>query len=152
VEYGWIEPGERLSDETTHPIHAVRNFWEKPSVDRAQSCLAAGHLWNTSVLVGKVAQLLHAGWQAAPEMSERVARLEPFSGTEDEPGATRQAYELMEKANFSRAVLEALPDALAVSVLPSVAWSDLGTPHRLFEVAARMKTPPAWAEALLPHD
>jgi mannose-1-phosphate guanylyltransferase len=143
VEYGWIEPGELLSDDMTQPIRAVRKFWEKPSLGRARASLAAGHLWNTSVLIGKVAHVLHAGWQALPEMSDRLARLEPFSGTEEEAGATHQAYALMAKANFSRAVLETHPDALAVSALPPLAWSDLGSPHRILEVVARMESPPA---------
>ena len=29
VEYGWIEPGEAMT-EVTAPISAVRRFWEKP--------------------------------------------------------------------------------------------------------------------------
>ena len=39
-------------------------------------------------------------------------------GTPEEPDAIRQAYELMPKVNFSRAVLEACPEALSVSRLP----------------------------------
>jgi hypothetical protein len=103
------------------------------------------------VLVGKVAHVLHAGWQGVPEMSDRLARLEPFSGTEEETGAARQAYALMVKANFSRAVLETHPEALAVSALPPLAWSDLGRPHRVLEAVTRMETPPAWAEAARPQ-
>ena len=74
VEYGWIEPDEGLGDLSTGPIRAVRQFWERPAVARARACLKAGHLWNTSVMVGKVAALLQAGWQALPELSDRLAK------------------------------------------------------------------------------
>jgi mannose-1-phosphate guanylyltransferase len=150
VEYGWIEPGEALGDLSTGPVRAVRQFWEKPSVARARACLGAGHLWNTSVLVGKVATLVQTGWQALPEVSDRLAHIEPFVGTEDEADAVRQAYELMPRANFSKSVLEACPDALAVSRLPRIVWSDLGSPHRVMEAVTRMRIRPEWAETLAP--
>jgi mannose-1-phosphate guanylyltransferase len=150
VEYGWIEPGEALGDLSTGPVRAVRQFWEKPSVARARACLGAGHLWNTSVLVGKVATLVQTGWQALPELSDRLAHIEPFVGTEDEADAVRQAYELMPRTNFSKSVLEVCPDALAVSRLPRIVWSDLGSPHRVMEAVTRMRIRPEWAETLAP--
>ncbi|MGH7385395.1 MAG: sugar phosphate nucleotidyltransferase [Candidatus Rokuibacteriota bacterium] len=145
VEYGWIEPDEHLGELSTGAVRAVRQFWEKPSVARARTCLGAGHLWNTSVLVGKVATLVQTGWQALPELSDRLARIEPFVGTPEEADAVRQAYELMPKANFSRDVLEACPEVLAVSRLPRIVWSDLGSPHRVMEAITRMRIRPEWA-------
>jgi mannose-1-phosphate guanylyltransferase len=150
VEYGWIEPAERLGDLSTGAIRAVRQFWEKPSVARARACLGSGHLWNTSVLVAKVAALVQTGWQALPELSDRLAHVEPFVGTPDEADAVRQAYELIPRANFSADVLEACPDALAVSRLPRIVWSDLGSPHRVMEALTRMRIRPEWAETLAP--
>jgi mannose-1-phosphate guanylyltransferase len=145
VEYGWIEPGEALGDVSTGPVRAVRQFWEKPSVARARACLESGHLWNTSVLVGKVATLVQTGWQALPALSDRLAHIEPFVGTPEEADAVRQAYELMPRANFSKDVLEAAGDALAVSRLPRIVWSDLGSPHRVMEALTRMRIRPEWA-------
>ncbi|MFI5326595.1 MAG: sugar phosphate nucleotidyltransferase [Candidatus Rokuibacteriota bacterium] len=150
VEYGWIEPDEALGDLSTGPVRAVRQFWEKPSVARARACLGAGHLWNTSVLVAKVATLVQTGWQALPELSDRLAHIEPFLGTPEEADAVRQAYELMPRANFSKSVLEACPDALAVSRLPRIVWSDLGSPHRVMEAVTRMRIRPEWAATLAP--
>jgi mannose-1-phosphate guanylyltransferase len=145
VEYGWIEPGEALGDVSTGPVRAVRQFWEKPSVARARACLESGHLWNTSVLVGKVATLVQTGWQAQPGLSDRLAHIEPFVGTPEEADAVRQAYELMPRANFSKDVLEAAGDVLAVSRLPRIVWSDLGSPHRVMEALTRMRIRPEWA-------
>ncbi|HSL50661.1 MAG TPA: sugar phosphate nucleotidyltransferase [Candidatus Deferrimicrobiaceae bacterium] len=150
VEYGWIEPDEPLGRLSTGAVRAVRQFWEKPSVARARAALAAGHLWNTSVLVGKVATLVQTGWQALPELSDRLAHIEPFAGTAEEADAARQAYELMPRANFSRHVLEVCADALAVSRLPRIVWSDLGSPHRVMEALTRMRVRPEWARTLAP--
>jgi len=150
VEYGWIEPGEGLGELSSGPIRGVRQFWEKPAVARARACMTAGHLWNTSIIVGKVATLVQTGGQALPELSERLARIEPFAGTPEEPDAVRQAFELMPKMNFSRAVLETCPEALSVSRLPRIVWSDLGSPHRVMEALTRMRIRPEWARSLAP--
>lgn len=148
VEYGWVEPDGQLGDLSTGAIRGVRQFWEKPSVARARACLKAGHLWNTSVMVGKVVTLLQTGWQALPELSDRLTRIEPFVGTGEEAEAVRQAYELMPKASFSRSVLETCPELLAVSRLPHVVWSDLGSPHRVMEALTRIRIRPEWARSL----
>ena len=148
VEYGWIEPGEVLGEASSGPIRAVRQFWEKPAVARARACMTAGHLWNTSVMVGKVATLVQVGGQALPDLSERLGRIEPYAGTPSEADAIRQAYELMPKTNFSRAVLEVAPESLAVSRLPRIVWSDLGSPHRVMEALTRMRSRPEWAHTL----
>lgn len=90
---------------------------------------------------------MRAGQERVPEVTERLARIAPFAGTEDEVWAVHQAYALMPRANFSRAVLESCPGYLAVSELPPVIWSDLGTPRRVFELLSRVRIEPAWLEA-----
>jgi mannose-1-phosphate guanylyltransferase len=150
VGYGWIEADESLGELSSGPVRAIRRVWEKPSVARARAGLEAGYLWNTSIMVGKVAALLQAGWEALPDLSDRLARIEPFVGTPEEPEAVRQAYEPMPKASFSRSVLEARPAGLAVSRLPSIVWSDLGSPHRMTEALTRMRLRPEWAHTLAP--
>lgn len=148
VEYGWIEPGEQLGDMTTGPIRAVRQFWEKPSLARAERCLRAGHLWNTSVVIGKAEALLKAGRQGTPEIIDALAEATPSAGIGDHARALQHAYERMPKANFSRSVLEACPDSLAVARLPRLAWTDLGSPRRVMEVMDHLGIRPPWADRL----
>jgi len=138
VQYGWIEPGAPLGEVTTGPVRAVRRFSEKPTKERARAYLAAGHLWNTSVIVGKAVAFAAAGRRGAPVVSDRIERLRPFDGTPDEMPAAHQAYLLMPKANFSRAVLETCADAVAVSQLPRLVWSDLGSPRRVIDTLRRL--------------
>jgi mannose-1-phosphate guanylyltransferase len=147
VEYGWIELGLPLDSTEDGRVWEVRRFWEKPSEETARLCLEAGCLWNTFVLVGKAATFLRAGRQAVPEMDDRLTSAEPFFGTEDEGWALHQAYALMPKANFSRAVLEPCPRFLAVAAIPRLAWSDLSTPRRVFEILGSAQDRPAWVLA-----
>lgn len=147
VEYGWIEPGAVLDEAPCGPVRQIRRFWEKPSAAAARACLEAGCLWNTLVVVAKVATLIQAGQQRLPDLSDRLVRIAPFVGTAAEPWAIRQAYDLMPRANFSRAILESCPPILAVSTLPGLTWSDLGTPRRVFALLRRVRMRPAWLEA-----
>jgi mannose-1-phosphate guanylyltransferase len=147
VEYGWIEPGAVLDAAPCGPVRQIRRFWEKPPAAAARMCLEAGYLWNTLVVVAKVSTLIHVAQQWLPDLSDRLGRIAPFVGTAGEPWAVRQAYALMPRANFSRAILEPCPPFLAVSTLPHLTWSDLGTPRRVFALLRQVRVRPAWLEA-----
>src|SRR4029077_10469062 len=67
-EYGWIEPGAPL-EGPAGAVSSVREVWEKPAAAQVQACLAAGCLWNTAVVVAKVATLVQLGAEALPEMT-----------------------------------------------------------------------------------
>lgn len=138
VEYGWIEPGPRLAPPHKHGIWEIRRFWEKPSEEQARACLADGCLWNTFVLIGKAAAFIRAGQEAVPEVHARLVRIGPFVGGEDEAWAIHQAYALLPRSNFSRDILEPCPSFLAVSALPPLMWSDLGSPRRVFDIVKRV--------------
>jgi len=147
VEYGWIEPGTILDAAPCRPVRQIRRFWEKPSAATARTCLEAGCLWNTLVMVAKVRTLIQAGQRWLPDLDDRLARIAPFVGTDAEPWAVRQAYALMPRGNFSRAILEPCPPCLAVSTLPHLLWSDLGTPRRVFALLRQLRVQPRWLES-----
>ena len=145
VEYGWIELGRPLDSTDDRQMWEVRRFWEKPSVERARLCLEAGCLWNTLVLVGTATMFLRAAREAVPEVCERLARAVPFFDTKAEAWA--QAYALIPRADFSRAILEPCPPSLAVAAVPRLMWSDLGSPRRVREILGAARSLPAWAVA-----
>lgn len=148
LEYGWIIPGGQIDGTGANPIWHVEQFCEKPSRERARASLRAGGLWNTLVAVSKVTILLDAGRQYLPALSDRLAHLKPFVGTEDERWATQQAYALAPEANFSRAILEPCPSCLAVSRLPALTWSDWGTPRGVLRSLASANVEPPWRSDL----
>jgi mannose-1-phosphate guanylyltransferase len=146
VEYGWIELGRSLDPAAPVRIWEICHFWEKPSEDMARIYLEAGYLWNTFILVGKARTLVRAGQEALPEVADRLARINRFRGTEHEGWAVQQAYARMPSANFSRSILEPTPPFLAVSPLPGVTWSDLGSPRRVLQVLKKLGMAPSWAQ------
>ncbi len=148
TDYGWIELGEPLPRSGRRPMHRVLSFREKPTQLRADELFRSGALWNTFVFAGRASTLVDAGRTCLPSLHERLARLDDFLGTEHERWATGQAYELAERASFSRSVLERCSDKLAVMRLSEVSWCDLGTPERVVKTLDELGIRPEWLAAL----
>ena len=148
TDYGWIELGEPVPRSGRSPVYRVSSFREKPSQATADELFRTGALWNTFVFAGRAATLVEAGRACLPSLHERLARLDSFLGTEHERWALDQAYELAQRASFSRAILERCPETLAVMRLSGVSWCDLGTPERVARTLDRLGVRPEWAAAL----
>src|SRR5258705_1166623 len=143
TEYGWIEPGERVAWTGFRPVYRVRQVLEKPSREGAQTLFVHGGPGNNLVLVAEVGALLATGREYAPSLSERIARLSAFWGSEHERWAIRQAYALAPTVNFSQAILEACAQRLVVLKVPGLTWCDLGSPDRVLKTLAgcRLEVP-----------
>ncbi len=149
TEYGWIEPANPVSGSPGSPLYRVRRFWEKPAPDLARTLLEDGCLWNSFVMVGRVASLLGLIDRALPDLSQAFLPLRQFLGTPVEAAVAEAVYHRLPSADFSRGVLAPNPALLAVLPVRGVEWSDLGHPER---VLARRGTMPApWAEVTPPR-
>jgi hypothetical protein len=75
--------------------------------------------------------------------------VESSAGTGLAPWAIERAYAQIERADFSRAILEPCAARLAVSRLPApVCWSDWGTPERVLTTLRNLEVAPAWFRRL----
>lgn len=144
-EDGWLEPGAPLDDDGG--LTTVRRLWPRPP---DAPVLAPDGLWNTAIVVARVAALVRLGEIAQPEMSARLARVGGFAGSDDEPAAVHQAYALMPRARLFDDLLARHPEHLAVWPLQRVTWSGLGTARRVADVLTRMRVRPAWSEPVDP--
>src|SRR5437867_5772081 len=147
IEYGWIKPGAPLSETSDGLVCRVRGFLEKPGLETAQRCLSTGWLWNTFAFVTTLPTLLDVGRQFLPEVDARLKLINAFERSGDGVWAIRQAYALAPKSDFSRDVLVRCPPSLAVSLLPPLTWSDLGTPRRVVAAASSLAVRPFWMTA-----
>lgn len=146
-EYGWIKPGAPLGQTIDGPIWRVQGFLEKPEPESAQRCLATGWLWNTFAFATTLPALLDIGQEFLPAVDGQLKLIGAFARSRHEGWAIRQAYALAPSSDFSRAVLERHPACLAVSPLPPLTWSDLGTPRRVVRVASSLPIRPLWMTA-----
>lgn len=144
LDYGWILPGERLTDSGASPVQAVRAFLEKPTAQEADAALATHALWNTMVMVAKVETLWSLGQQCFPELVERFERLGRAIGTSEEAQTLESIYQTMPNKNFSTDLLQRVPDRVAVTELTNALWSDWGRPERIAEALRRTGLTPAF--------
>jgi mannose-1-phosphate guanylyltransferase len=145
--YGWIEPGEPVVGASSG-LREVRGFWEKPAAAEAERFRAQGWLWNSFVMVGRVSTLLALLRLAVPDLYRSFAEITAALGTVGELPALERLYCGLSSVDFSRQVLAARPDRLAVLPVGGVHWDDLGDPERV--LAARRRAHATRTEELLP--
>jgi mannose-1-phosphate guanylyltransferase len=141
TEYGWIEPAQPIGGPRGRRFFGVRRFWEKPPPPLARTLLDAGCLWNSFVMVGRGATLLGLIERTLPDLCEAFRPLPRWIGTPMEAGVADAIYRGLPPADFSRGVLGASAQDLAVLPVRGVAWSDLGRPERVLAVGRPSATP-----------
>jgi mannose-1-phosphate guanylyltransferase len=137
VEYGWIEPGIRLDGPAQTSLFAVERFWEKPHQSLASALMARGCLWNTFIMVGRVSAFLNLIRHTLSDMLESFESVRSSLLTVFERTAARDLYSGLHATSFSRGVLSARPNDLAVLRASGLGWSDLGKPSRVLSVLER---------------
>ncbi len=135
IEYEWIEPSQPISGPWSGDLYQVRRFVEKPSPALARSLQVDRGLWNSLVIVGQVTALLARIDEAVPSLFDAFAETCPLFETPAEAEAIERLYCGIPVVDFSRQVLAARTDNLAVLAVEGVEWIDVGDPARV--LAAR---------------
>jgi mannose-1-phosphate guanylyltransferase len=131
TEYGWIEPAELILGRWAWPLYRVRRFWEKPGLEDARRLMRRGSLWNSFVIVANPSTLEQRIRAALPALAAGFEPLRALVGTAGEDEAARVVYGRLATTDFSRGVLQARAEGLAVLPVSGIAWNDLGDPARV---------------------
>jgi len=131
VGYGWIEPGDPLTDLGLWSLYRVLDFWEKPSAVLGEALRARGCLWNSFVIVAYPSTLIALYRRALPSLVDEFLRIRQALTTTGESASLRQLYAYLPSLDFSHNVLASRPPGLAVLPVTGVAWCDLGEPGRV---------------------
>jgi len=138
VSYGWIEPGPRLEGPFSASISHVKRFWEKPSETIAFDLMRSGCLWNSFVMVGRLASFLELTRQAIPRLHNSFESIRQSFLTAKEAEVLSALYAVIPSSSFSDDVLSVCPNTLAVMRGSGLGWSDLGEPCRVLSTLARI--------------
>lgn len=136
-DYGWMVPADA---EALDGPSGVARFVEKPSPAEARRLQALGGVWNSFIFAAHVGRLIGLYEEVLPSLvwSLRMCRWDRCGP----PSATLgRLYRHLPSTDFSRDVLELVPQALRVRVVPPCGWSDLGTPARVSRWARRHARP-----------
>jgi mannose-1-phosphate guanylyltransferase len=132
TEYGWIESGALRGDRGG--LSWVSRFVEKPSAEAASDLFGKEtSLWNTSVVVARVEELLLRFAMARPELVDAFLEIWPSLGAASEAAALDRLYADLPVVDFSRDILASPSCALSVLAVQGVAWEDLSHPRGILE-------------------
>lgn len=129
TDLGWITP-ETHGLETRNTFHRVTAFVEKPPRPHAMELLAAGAVWNTMVLVGKVGALLELYRAHLPFHLDVVTAAHAMAPPARQ-SFLRDWYDELSAADFCRDLLTRARNLCLYTWPAEMGWSDLGTPDRL---------------------
>lgn len=149
LDYGWINLGEVLGWSNGSCIRLVSSFLEKPDLREGKQVMASGALWNTLVMVAKVTTLWELGWQNLPGMMERFEELGAAIGAAHEHKTLHEIYRDMPVLDFSRELLQRIPENLGVMEFEEVLWSDWGQPERIAHTLQTLGKKPAFPSEIL---
>jgi mannose-1-phosphate guanylyltransferase len=141
VEYGWIEPGPGVQNESNTRLLRVNRFWEKPTPSTAVALLRQGCLWNTFVTLGSADTFLEL---LCSEVPRAVVDLSESLAQDD----GQAAYEKILSLDLSRDILAKQVHRLLVIPDGSSGWVDLGNPSRRIDTLRRNRIEPEWMNKL----
>jgi mannose-1-phosphate guanylyltransferase len=125
--YGYIQFDQRTSE-----IKKVKNFTEKPTLEKAQQFLESGdYLWNAGIFVWSAKSIIEAFEKSLPEMVALFNQGSSCWNTELEKSFIKENYEKSENISIDFGIMER---ANNVHVLPvDFGWNDLGTWGSLYD-------------------
>jgi len=144
-DFGWIQAGDEISSRgslSAHAerVHAVTRFFEKPSTDVARRLLHDGYWWSTFISVGRASAFANLLETATPDVWRSFAAV-AHARLAGQTDLLRALYATLPSSDFSRDVLAAHPERLAVVGPLDAGWTDLGQPHRVLETMALRRVP-----------
>ena len=128
--FGYIHRGERITTEFC-PTYHVSSFHEKPNLLAASRFMATSqYYWNCGIFVWRAQTILDALKEFAPEIMERLERIQAGieSGRWQETLETE--FPLMPSISIDYAVLEKASGRVSVLEAP-FDWDDVGSWHAL---------------------
>ena len=119
--YGYIQ-----FENSDSRVKKVKNFTEKPNLEKAQEFLTSGdYLWNAGIFVWSAKSILNAFKNFLPEMLAILSEDTSVYNTASEVDFINKNYERCENISIDFGIME---HAKNVHVLPvNFGWNDLGT-------------------------
>ncbi|WP_457492038.1 mannose-1-phosphate guanylyltransferase/mannose-6-phosphate isomerase [Tardiphaga sp. P5_C7] len=130
TEYGYISPGQSLSDK----VKSVAKFVEKPDLQTATGYIEAGYLWNSGNFMFRAGMLLDEYRRVDPDSVETVTSAVTKAGRDlGFFTLDAEAFGKARSISVDYAVMEKTTKAAVVPV--SCGWSDVGSWLAVWELS-----------------
>jgi mannose-1-phosphate guanylyltransferase len=153
-DYGYIVPDDDAGGAFPRGARVVSRFVEKPSHALAQEIVSRGGFWNTLIMIFTGRNFLNYVRVIDDQLFGCFWRIHDALGTGKEISAIKSVYEAVQPTNFSKGVLEELPQRCSsqVLVLPvrGVYWCDCGSEERVGKFLGHVSEP-ASSKSTLPQ-
>lgn len=121
--YGYINFDR---DDRTGDAYRVREFVEKPNLEKATEYINSGnYLWNSGIFVWKISTILRAFERYLPHIYNDLMKWEEYIGTPDERKVLAEIYPEVQKISIDFGVMERSDDVLVIPA--DMGWNDVGS-------------------------
>lgn len=127
--FGYIRRGEQYQPD----VYKVRQFTEKPNLERARQFLDSGeYYWNSGMFIWKVSTLMTMIERYLPDLYQGLLRIRAAKGTPEEIQTIIQVFDGLKPVSIDYGIME---KADATYVIPvDFGWNDVGSWAALPEI------------------
>lgn len=131
--YGYIHRAGFLGRYNELEVYEVKQFLEKPSLEKAQAFVSSGeYYWNSGMFVWHTSAFLKALAEHMPALAQQSGQIEQALGQADPAAGVASIWGEVTAQSIDYGLMER---AREVAVVPmSVGWSDVGSWAALMEV------------------
>ena len=130
-DYAYVLPGATIATYGGNRLSSVIGFREKPPAREISSIQKAGGLWSTFIIIGTVQAFFDAAATCIPKILDVFYRYQPTIDSCQEKASRACQSQSIARSDFSKDVLQYVPNHLAMYQLNNVRWSDWGRPERV---------------------
>jgi mannose-1-phosphate guanylyltransferase len=132
-QYGWIMPSKNFLQHEGSRFYRVIRFCEKPDAKQVQNYFDNGGLWNSLVLAAKSETLVKMYRRHLANIYDAFKKAKSVYGTDEEEQFIADAFDAIPSKNFSKCILEEIPESLFVLRVEGILWSDWGNKEQVLK-------------------
>lgn len=135
--YGYIQAGKQLGQQNNQNIYAVKQFVEKPDLERAKLYLQSkDYYWNGGIFMFKASSFLNEMQKYAADILVNCSQALAKSVTDlDFIRLDSEGFAACRSESIDYAIMEKTKNAVIISL--DAGWSDVGSWDALFKVSKK---------------
>lgn len=132
--YGYIQKGERVSSAAEFPIYEVKQFVEKPDIEKATFYMGTKNFfWNMGIFIFKPSVILSEIEHHLPEWRQGLSRIEAAIGSDHYESILEEVYNSLPPISVDYGIMEKTSQKMYL-IPAEYGWSDVGSWNSLFQI------------------